>query len=96
MRAPRGNLLSSGTKWSGCRVRSVAPMSEPRPRPLVVRPNQNRSGMMLGTIVIIILVLALIGALPTWGHSRNWGYAPSGGLGLIVLILIILLLLGRL
>ena len=51
---------------------------------------------MLGTILIIILILALIGALPTWGHSRNWGYAPSGGLGLIVLILIVLLLLGRL
>jgi hypothetical protein len=52
--------------------------------------------MMLGTILIIILVLALIGALPTWGHSRNWGYAPSGGLGLVILILIILLLMGRL
>jgi len=50
---------------------------------------------MLGTILIIILILALIGALPTWGHSRNWGYGPSGGLGLIVIILIILVLLGR-
>jgi hypothetical protein len=50
---------------------------------------------MLGTILIIILVLALVGALPRWGHSRNWGYAPSGGLGLIVVIVIILLLLGR-
>lgn len=51
---------------------------------------------MLGTILLIILILFLLGALPTWPHSRNWGYAPSGGLGLIVLILIILLLLGRL
>ena len=50
---------------------------------------------MLGTILIIILILAVVGALPTWGHSRNWGYAPSGGLGLIVVIVIILLLLGR-
>ena len=50
---------------------------------------------MLGTILIIILILALVGALPTWGHSRNWGYAPSGGLGLIVVIVIILVLLGR-
>jgi hypothetical protein len=50
---------------------------------------------MLGTILIIILVLFLLGALPTWPHSRNWGYYPSGGLGLILLILIILLLLGR-
>ncbi|GAA0337675.1 hypothetical protein GCM10009087_55150 [Sphingomonas oligophenolica] len=50
---------------------------------------------MLGTILIIILILALVGALPTWGHSRNWGYVPSGGLGLIVVIVVILLLLGR-
>ena len=50
---------------------------------------------MLGTILIIILILALIGALPTWGHSRNWGYFPSGGLGLILIIVVILLLLGR-
>ena len=50
---------------------------------------------MLGTILIIILILALVGALPTWGHSRNWGYGPSGGLGLIVVIIISLVLLGR-
>lgn len=50
---------------------------------------------MLGTILIIILVLALVGALPRWGHSRNWGYAPSGGLGLVLIILLILFLLGR-
>jgi hypothetical protein len=49
----------------------------------------------MGTILIIILILVLIGALPTWPHSRSWGYYPSGGLGLILLILIILLLLGR-
>ena len=51
---------------------------------------------MIGTILIVILILMLLGAMPTWGHSRNWGYGPSGGLGLIVIILIILLLLGRL
>jgi hypothetical protein len=51
---------------------------------------------MLGTIIIAILVLMLVGALPTWPHSRQWGYYPSGGLGLVVVILIILLLLGRL
>ncbi len=51
---------------------------------------------MLGTILIVILVLMLLGTLPTWPHSRNWGYFPSGGLGLIVIILIVLLLLGRL
>jgi hypothetical protein len=50
---------------------------------------------MLGTILIVLLVLFLVGALPTWGHSRNWGYGPSGGLGLVLVILIILVLLGR-
>ncbi len=50
---------------------------------------------MLGIIVIILVILLLAGALPRWNHSRNWGYFPSGGLGLILLILIILLLLGR-
>ena len=48
---------------------------------------------MLGTILLVILILILVGALPTWGHSRNWGYAPSGGLGMIVLIVVVLLLL---
>jgi hypothetical protein len=47
------------------------------------------------TILIVILVLAVIGALPTWPHSRGWGYYPSGGLGLVVAVLVILLLLGR-
>ena len=50
---------------------------------------------MLGTILLVILILLLLGALPTWPHSREWGYFPSGGLGLVVIILIILLLLGR-
>jgi hypothetical protein len=50
---------------------------------------------MLGTILLIVLILLLIGALPTWPYSRSWGYYPGGGLGLLVLILIILLLLGR-
>jgi hypothetical protein len=52
--------------------------------------------MSLGTILLIVLILMLIGAVPTWPHSRNWGYAPSGGLGLVVVIVIVLLLLGRL
>jgi hypothetical protein len=50
---------------------------------------------MLGTILLIVLILMLLGALPTWPHSKSWGYYPSGGLGLLVVILIILLLLGR-
>jgi hypothetical protein len=52
--------------------------------------------MGLGTILLIILILMLIGAVPTWPHSRSWGYAPSGALGLIVVVLIVLLLMGRL
>jgi hypothetical protein len=51
---------------------------------------------MLGTLLLIVLILMLIGAIPTWPHSKNWGYGPSGGLGLIVIILIVLLLMGRL
>ena len=49
---------------------------------------------MLGTILLILLILILVGALPTWPHSRDWGYYPSGGVGLLLLILLILFLLG--
>ena len=52
--------------------------------------------MSLGTILLIILVLLLVGALPSWPHSRSWGYGPTGGLGLVLLIVIILLVTGRL
>lgn len=51
--------------------------------------------MSLGTILLIVLVLLLIGAIPSWPHSRGWGYGPSGGLGLALLILVILILLGK-
>jgi hypothetical protein len=51
--------------------------------------------MSLGTILLIVLVLMLIGALPAWPHSRGWGYGPTGGLGLVVVVLVILLLMGR-
>ena len=51
---------------------------------------------MLGTVLVVLLVLKLIGALPTWPHSRNWGYGPTGGLGVLLVILVVLLLLGRL
>jgi hypothetical protein len=52
--------------------------------------------MSLGTILLIVLILMLIGVVPSWPHSRNWGYGPSGGLGLVVIVLIVLLLMGRL
>jgi hypothetical protein len=50
---------------------------------------------MLGTILLVILILMLVGAMPRWGHSRNWGYGPSGGLGLVVIIILVLLLTRR-
>lgn len=51
--------------------------------------------MSIGTILLILLVLILVGALPTWNHSRSWGYYPSSGLGFVVLILLVLVLMGR-
>jgi hypothetical protein len=53
------------------------------------------NAMSIGTILLVIVVLMLVGALPTWPHSHNWGYMPSGGLGLVLIILIVLLLAGR-
>ena len=51
--------------------------------------------MSISLILLILLVLLLVGALPTWGHSRNWGYRPVGGIGLVVLVLVVLLLMGK-
>lgn len=74
-------------------------------RPGIRPARQSRQGatapytenaMGLGTILLIILILMLVGAIPTWSHSKSWGYAPSGVLGLIVVVLIVLLLMGRL
>jgi len=50
---------------------------------------------MVGTILVVLLVLMLLGSFPTWPHSRNWGYYPSGGLGAVLAIVVVLLLLGR-
>ena len=52
--------------------------------------------MSVGTILLIVLILALVGVIPTWPHSSSWGYGPSGGVGLVLLIIVILLLLGKL
>jgi hypothetical protein len=56
---------------------------------------QTETTMSISLILLILLILLLVGALPTWGHSRSWGYGPSGGLGLVVLILVVLLLMGK-
>jgi hypothetical protein len=50
---------------------------------------------MIGTVLVVVLILALLGSLPRWSHSRKWGYAPTGGVGLALLVVVILLLLGR-
>jgi Protein of unknown function (DUF3309) len=56
---------------------------------------QGKEHSMLGTILIVVLILALLGALPRWSHSRDWGYAPTGGVGVVILIVVILVVLGR-
>ena len=56
----------------------------------------NRDISMLGTILIIVLILMLLGSFPSWPYSRGWGYGPSGGLGLVLVIIVVLILLGRL
>lgn len=52
--------------------------------------------MTLGTILLIVLILMLVGAIPTWPHSRGWGYMPSSGLGIVLLVVVVLLVMGRL
>lgn len=75
----------------------VTPMLQPSAARVVGPAKRATEGEIdvLGTILIVVLILLLIGALPSWGYSRSWGYGPSGGLGLIVIILIVLVLLGR-
>jgi hypothetical protein len=60
-----------------------------------IKITQSERNIMLGPVLLVLLVLMLLGALPTWPHSRTWGYYPSGGLGLLLAILLILVLLGR-
>jgi hypothetical protein len=65
------------------------------PRVSISGDQQHVRAVMLGTILLIILILLLIGALPTWGYSGGWGYYPTGGVGLLLIIVIILLVIGR-
>lgn len=60
-----------------------------------VRTQEIKEPHMLGTILIVVLILALLGALPRWSHSRDWGYYPTGGVGVILFVVVILLVLGR-
>ena len=68
---------------------TVAPRSEPTP------DESAENAMSLGTILLILLILILLGVLPTWPHSRSWGYYPVGGVGLVLIIVLILVLMGR-
>jgi hypothetical protein len=80
-----GKSKQGGCSGSGAGLNQLAKRASPK---------QKRNSM-LGTILVVVLILMLLGAIPTWPHSRKWGYYPSGGLGLILLILLILMLLGR-
>jgi hypothetical protein len=60
-----------------------------------LQPARKEERTMLGMILIVLLILALVGAFPRWGHSREWGYFPTGGLGLVLLVVVILVILGR-
>ena len=84
----RGNFFD----WSAVRKEFRNPF---RPGALQADASQRRRPMPLGTILLIILIVLLVGALPTWPYSGGWGYYPSGGLGLVLVIVLILLLLGR-
>jgi hypothetical protein len=63
---------------------------------LTCRPTRKENAMSLGTILLIVLILILLGVIPTWPHSRQWGYAPSGIVSIVVIVLLIMLLTGRL
>jgi hypothetical protein len=85
-----GGLQHQSRYWLACVGFVVADQSS--------RVTRNFRGdvMSLGTILLVILILMLLGVIPTWPHSRSWGYGPAGGLGLVLIIVIVLLLLGRL
>jgi hypothetical protein len=96
--------LASGTQWNFRRFTadlSIMPSGRRRgwreDERACARLNQQRSlTMTLGTILVIILILILIGAIPNWGYSRGWGYGPSGIVGVVLVVVLILLLMGRL
>ena len=83
--------------WFQLRFNSVLPQSFYVGRDAIRAPSlSSESHTMLGTVLLVVLILLLLGALPTWPHSQSWGYGPTGGLGLIVVIVLILVVMGKL
>lgn len=88
-------MRQGGPRAFGDRAQGLPSQVTPPARPDRRGPDpQDLETRMISTILLIVLILLLIGALPAWPHSRGWGYYPSGGLGLVVIILLILLLMG--
>src|SRR5262245_29585362 len=99
-----------GTQWQTQRCRDAQQLRRPRTQSASAQPEQHIQhgeleycfpktlglNMTLGTILLIVLILILVGVIPTWPHSSGWGYYPAGGVGTILVIVLILLLLGRL
>ena len=83
-----------GTQVAG--LEHQAPAKPLPARRVLFQKNREEEDMSIGAILLIILILILVGALPTWPHARSWGYGPSGIVGVIVVIVIVLFLLGRL
>lgn len=95
-----GELAGEENPWETIRLRravgpTTSPPSQTPQKGALRQPLYIGDSMNLGTILIILLVLVLIGALPTWPHSAHWGYYPTGGLGLLLIIVIVLVVMGR-
>lgn len=91
---PRIRVAQAAVRSGAKRAYREAGPNRVRPNPFEVPAKDEETTMPLSTLLIIVLILLLIGAFPSWGYSRSWGYRPVGGLGLILIIVIVLLLLG--
>jgi hypothetical protein len=94
----RGLVAARATAFRSRRSATVYSSSRRGLRASELNPltrDTEENPVTLGTILLIVLVLMLVGAFPRWSHSRNWGYAPSGGLGLVLVVVVVLLLMGR-
>src|ERR1039458_928493 len=93
-----GGLLKSKPTWSntfGCSPTSAFLFLATRDARNYYLVSHHRKRFPMGLLLLIVLIMLLMGGLPTWGYSRSWGYGPSGGLGLVLLVVVVLLVLGR-